>query len=319
MNKEQLQPNSFKNFVGQNKIINVIKWMIESSEVQKKPLDHILFYSSPGTGKTTLASVIANEQNTQIHYAQGSNIEKKSDLIALLASLEEGDILFIDEIHSLNEQLQESLYSAMEYFVFDLIVGVEDNARTMRMKLKPFTLIGATTDLNLISKPFKERFGFLARFKQYEDNEIEKIIVNSAKKLKMQLDEGVSALIAEHSRKTPRIANHLLKRCNDLMFAKKLQTLSLKNVAEVFKNLEIFKFGLNREHIDFLKTLRESFNEKWVSLDTVVNIVSSSKDNILKEIEPVLLSNNLIEKSSRGRRITSHGVDYLLSNFQSIS
>lgn len=310
--KIELQPSSFDEFIGQNNVKNTIKTMIASSLRQGINLDHMLFHGIPGTGKTSLAGIIANELNRQIHYVQASNLEKKSDLITILTCLNEGDILFIDEIHSLNSIIEESLYNAMEYFVFDLIIGVDASARTMRMNLKKFTLIGATTKFNMISKPFKERFGYIARFNNYTKKELCKIIRNSADKLQIEINDEEIFQISSFSNFTPRIANNLLKRCNDFRISLNKEVIDQETVRKTFYNLDLYKLGLGKEHVDYLKMLRENFNDKWVSLDTIANLMSIPKENILMNIEPLLLMHCLLIKSSRGRKISSYGIDYLL-------
>lgn len=313
MNRD-LRPSHFDEFIGQKKLIETIKAMIFSSKKQKKCLDHILFYGLPGTGKTSLASIIANETNAAIHYIQAANVEKKSDLISILSTINEGDILFIDEIHSLNKLIEELLYNAMEYFVFDIVLGAESNAKTMRMKIKKFTLIGATTKLNVISQPFKDRFGFIAKFNPYEIDELEKIIQNSANILKIKIESKEVKYICKYSKSTPRIANNLLKRANDFRIVQEKEIIDLDILKTTFDYLDLYEFGLSKDHLDYLELLRDSFEEKWASLDTITGILSSNKENVINDIEPLLLYYRLIKKSSRGRQITSLGIDYVLRN-----
>nr|WP_318031545.1 AAA family ATPase [Mycoplasmopsis bovis] len=202
MNQLLLRPTSFKEFIGQKKLIVTVKAMIDGSLYRNEVLDHILFYGPPGTGKTTLASLIGNELNKKVHYLQGALLEKKSDVLSVFANVNENDIVFIDEIHSINKSVEEIIYNAMEDFKIDIIIGPEGNSKVMRMNLKPFTLIGATTKLNLLSQPFKDRFGLLARLSQYSNEEIVKILQNSKKKLKVETDNEVLMLLAKYSRNT---------------------------------------------------------------------------------------------------------------------
>lgn len=307
-----LRPLNFKEFIGQEKIKKTLQVMIKSAKVQNKPIDHILFYGMPGMGKTTLATIIANESDNNIHYVQGSNIEKKSDLISILSILKENDIVFIDEIHSINKGVVEFLYSAMDDFVFDLIIGAEGNSKAMRMKLKPFTLIGATTKLNEIVQPFKDRFGYLCRLSSYTLENMIEIIQKSSNALKIEIQESLIRLIAEYSRSTPRLANHLLKRINDFSISQEQKEIDKRIIMKTFKNLDLYEFGLTKDHIEYMSILKDGFEEKCVSLDTLCGLLLNSKENIINEIEPILLYLKLIEKNSRGRRITSKGIDYLI-------
>lgn len=314
MKQHQLRPTTFKNFVGQEKLIITLKTMIEGAKHRKEVLDHIIFHGPPGTGKTTLATIIANEIGSQIHYLQGSLLEKKSDVLSVFANINENDIVFIDEIHSINKNVEELIYNAMEDFKIDLIIGPEGNSRVMRMSLKPFTLIGATTKMNLLSQPFKDRFGFKARLSRYKKEDIIKILKMSKNILTIKACDEVLEIIASYSRATPRIANHLLKRVFDFSIKNNEDVVSVKTVFQTFKHLELFERGLNRDHIDYLNLLNDTFNEKFASLDSIAGILNFGKENILNDIEPHLLHLQLIEKSPRGRIITSKGIDYLLRN-----
>ncbi|WP_036459158.1 Holliday junction branch migration DNA helicase RuvB [Mycoplasma leonicaptivi] len=314
----QLRPISFDDFIGQKTLKNTLRSMINSAKHQNKQMPHILLYGLPGMGKTTLASLIAYEMGSDIHFVQGANLEKKSDIINMLSIIKEGDIIFVDEIHSINKQIVEFLYNAMEDFVFDLIVGAEGNSKSVRMKIKPFTLIGATTKLNEIAQPFKDRFGYLARLSNYTEQELSEIINNSSKKLNINIEDKYINIISLYSRKTPRIANHLLQRINDFAISENNGVINNKILKITFKNLGLFEYGLTRDHIEYLEILKEGFEDKYVSLLTISGILSQTKENILSEIEPILQYFKLIEKSSKGRRISSKGIDYLLrQNFQS--
>ncbi|WP_331838425.1 Holliday junction branch migration DNA helicase RuvB [Mycoplasmopsis agalactiae] len=314
MNQLLLRPTSFKEFIGQKKLIITLKAMIDGSLHRNEVLDHILFYGPPGTGKTTLASLIGNELNKRVHYLQGALLEKKSDVLSVFANVNENDIVFIDEIHSINRAVEEIIYNAMEDFKIDLIIGPEGNSKVMRMNLKPFTLVGATIKLNLLSQPFKDRFGLLARLSQYSNEEIVKILQNSKKKLKVETDSDVLMLLAKYSRNTPRIANHLLKRAYDFSLKNNQSIIDAKTTYLTFKHLELFDLGLNKEHIEYLSLLSNSFYDKFVSIDAISGILNMSKENLINDIEPYLLYLQLIEKSPRGRRITTKGVDYLIRN-----
>ncbi|WP_435128487.1 Holliday junction branch migration DNA helicase RuvB [Mycoplasma sp. 6243] len=313
MEKLELRPQNFDDFIGQNHLKNTLKTIIESSKVQNKVLPHILFYGSPGMGKTTLATIIANEYGKSIHYVQGANIEKKSDLISMLSVINEGDILFIDEIHSINKAVIEFLYNAMEDFVFDLIIGVDGNSRSMRMKIKPFTLIGATTKINEIIQPLKDRFGYIGRIINYTKDDIIRILENTCTKLNIKVATEILEILCEYSRLTPRIANHIIQRVHDFAISHNNGIIDKKITKKTLRSLEIYKYGLTNEHIQYLEILKDGFNQNSVSLNTISGLTIREKGDILTEIEPILLYLNLIEKSSRGRRITSKGIDYLIS------
>lgn len=308
----QLRPQDFEHFIGQHKIVETIKAMIKSSKKQERVLPHILFHGMPGLGKTSLASIIANETNSSIHIIQGAHIEKKSDLISILSVIKENDIVFIDEIHSINKGVIEFLYNAMEDFVFDLIIGVEENAKAMRMKIKPFTLIGATTKISEISQPLKDRFGYIGRFENYSEEDLNKIIRTSMDLLNIEMEEKFIFIISSYSRSTPRIANQLLERVNDFAISQNHGKISKKIIFKTLKYLELYPLGLSKDHIDYLMTIWEGFEDRAVSLDTIAGLLPMQKDNILNEIEPILLYLKLIEKNSRGRKISSKGIDYLI-------
>ncbi|MBN4084534.1 MULTISPECIES: Holliday junction branch migration DNA helicase RuvB [unclassified Mycoplasma] len=312
MKIRELRPNNFNDFIGQNNLKKTLDAMVESSTKQNIPLPHVLLYGPPGMGKTTLASIIATKMNKKIHFIQGANLEKKSDIINVLSVINSGDIVFIDEIHSINKSIVEFLYNAMEDFVFDLIIGVDGNSKAIRMKVKPFTLIGATTKLNYIPQPFKDRFGYIGRLVNYNNDDIFKILRKTSKKLNIVVDDILLKEIAEYSRGTPRIANHLIQRINDFAITINNGQINIKIVKKALKHLELYKYGLTKEHIHYLNILRDGFDEKPVSLNTISSLLSHEKQDILNEIEPILLYLKLIKKNSRGRQITSEGIDYLI-------
>ncbi|WP_027334650.1 Holliday junction branch migration DNA helicase RuvB [Mycoplasmopsis felifaucium] len=314
MNQLQLRPKTFDEFIGQEKLKITLRTMIQGAQYRKEPLDHLLFYGPPGTGKTSLASIIANETKSRIHYLQGSLIEKKSDILSIFANINENDIVFIDEIHGINKNVEEIIYNAMEDYKIDLIIGPEGNSKVLRMNLKPFTLIGATTKLNLLSQPFKDRFGFHAKLNPYEEYEIVKILEINKEKMRLNVGNDILKMIAGYSRATPRIANHLLKRVCDFSINNIEEKITINTVKETLKHLDLYDFGLTREHIDYLELLNSTFNEKYASLDSISGILNVSKENIIYEIEPYLLYLHLIVKSPRGRKITTAGINYLLKN-----
>ncbi|VEU70984.1 Holliday junction branch migration DNA helicase RuvB [Mycoplasmopsis glycophila] len=311
-----LRPLKFEDFIGQDKLIKTLKAMITSSQIKKCVLSHILFYAPPGMGKTTLATIIANETDKKIHYIQGANLEKKADIINMLSIIQDGDIVFVDEIHSINRNIIEFLYSAIEDFVFDLIIGAEGNSRALRMKIKPFTLIGATTKINEIPQPFKDRFGYIARLVPYNEKDILKIIKHSTKKMNLKIPLEIQKFIANYARLTPRIANHLLERISDFAIAENNGKIDLNIVQKTFKNLDLYQFGLTKDHVEYLEILKNIGHNRSLSLDTITGISIHNKETILNEIEPILIYLKFIEKNSRGRKISDKGINYLLEQLK---
>ncbi|NQZ66059.1 MAG: Holliday junction branch migration DNA helicase RuvB [Mycoplasmatales bacterium] len=306
-----LRPNDFDNFIGQKKLKDTLEVMIQSSIQRKKQIDHLLFYGPAGLGKTSLANIVGNMLNKKIKYAQGPLLEKKADILSLFASITKGDIIFIDEIHGINKNVEELLYSAMEDGLIDIVLGPEGDQRIMRMKLPNFTLIGATTLFSKISQPLKDRFGFIGKFTRYSNHEIISILKNSSKILKTNIDIKALKKISSYSRSTPRVANNLLKRCIDFLTVKKMKTINLEIVNDAFFKMGLYKYGLTDQHIIYLKFLSESFKNNWVSINSISGIINEEKTNIELEIEPLLISNELIKKGTRGRQITEKGISYI--------
>lgn len=287
--------------------------MIGASQIRNSPLPHILLHGRAGTGKTTLASLIANEANLEIKYTQGSMFEKKSDLLNIFTNLPENCILFIDEIHSINKSVEELLYTLMEDFAIDVVLGVEQNSKIVRMKVRPFTLIGATTLLQAISKPLKDRFGYISRIKPYTVFHIEQILENSAKKLNILIDNYSCKLIASNSKNTPRIANHLLQRVSDFSVYND-EIINVHLTVKALENLGIYEYGLDEDQIQYLKVFNNRFKNQNLSIDLISGIMNMNKDLLINEIEPLLIEQKLIQKSSFGRKLTLKGKEYLEKN-----
>lgn len=307
----ELRPKTFDEFVGQEKIIKTLKVLLASAIHRKKMVDHILFYSPPGLGKTTLATLVAIENKANIKFIQGPLIEKKADLLTIFTSLSNNDILFIDEIHSINKNVEELLYSAMDEGVVDIPFGVEGEKKIIRMKLPNFTIFGATTKFSAISKPLKDRFGFIANLEPYTNSNIVTILCNSAKILKLDISKELISQIANYSELVPRKANNILKRIRDFSIYSNVKVITKSLVKETLHSIGIYNQGLTQQHILYLRLLKSVVKSNWVSLDTINSILHNQKENITSFIEPLLIQLNLIEKSFRGRRITQNGLQYL--------
>lgn len=307
------RPKMLNEFIGQDKIKNVLDISIKSSRKRKKQLDHVLISGSQGMGKTTLANIIANELQQKIKFAQGPQLDRKSDILTLLASISEGNIVFIDEIHGINKNVEELIYSAMEDGIVDVILGPEGDSKVIRMKLPSFTLIGATTKLSKISGPLRDRFGISLRIPNYSLEEVKEIVEKNSKILNINIDSKSAIEIASHSRKNPRVAIHLLKRSLDYALNLEKNVIDMQTIEETFTGLGIYKFGLTETHISYLNVLADRYGKKYCSLDLLAGLLNESRDSIEHDIEPILIDSFLIDKTNRGRTITIEGMKYLES------
>jgi Holliday junction DNA helicase RuvB len=299
-----LRPKKIAEYVGQNQIKENLVIFIEAARKRSEPVEHMLFYGPPGLGKTTLANIIASEMGVNIRITSGPAIQRSGDLVSLLTNLSESDILFIDEIHRLNTTVEEILYSAMEDYAVDLILGKGPSAKAMRMNLPKFTLIGATTKFGSLSSPLRDRFGFVHRLEFYEDKELSEIIRRSAQILGIKIDDSGILEIAKRSRKTPRIANRLLKRVRDYAEVKHNGVVNKAVAFEAINKLDIDELGLDRNDRFYLDTIINKFSGGPVGLETISAAISEDKDTIEDVIEPYLLQLGLINRTNRGRIAT---------------
>lgn len=299
-----IRPDNFDSYIGQKNNIENIKIYIDSAKKQNKAVDHILLHGSPGLGKTSLAKIIANEMGCEIKSTSAPSIKKTSDLISLLTNLGENGILFIDEIHRLSITHEEMLYSAMEDFHFDLTIGEGPNSKVVKIELPKFTLIGATTIPGNISTPMKDRFGIDIQMQPYEIFELKQIIKNIGNKHQIIISDECSYEIAIRSRETPRIAKKLTMRIIDFTINKNLSISEVQNTKKAFLSLQIDKIGLNKTDIDYLKKLVYDFNMKPVGIDNISSSIKLEKNYIIEQIEPYLISMNLVERTNKGRVAT---------------
>ena len=304
-----LRPSSWDEYIGQEKIKKNLKVFIEASKKRDEALDHILFFGPPGLGKTTIANIIATEMNTNIKTTAAPMIEKAGDLAALLTNIEEGDILFIDEIHRMSPAIEEILYPAMEDFRLDIIIGSGPAAQTVKIDLPRFTLIGATTRAGMLSNPLRERFGMHFRMQFYTPDELSKIVTQAAHKLEKPAEEKASSEIARRSRGTPRIALRLLKRVRDFSEVANENKVSLSRAKYALDELGVNNLGFDEQDIQLLELLVSAKN-KPMGLSTIGAALSEDEGTIEDVLEPYLIANGYIERTARGRIATQKSYEH---------
>lgn len=309
--EKTIRPQAFDEYIGQTDVKENIKVFVKAAKLRGVSLDHVLLYGPPGLGKTTLSHIIANELGSNIKTASGPTIEKSGDLAAILSSLEPYDVLFIDEIHRIPKYIEEILYSAMEDFKLDIIVGTDGNSRNIKIDLPPFTLVGATTRAGDLSSPLRDRFGITCKLEYYSDEELTEIVKRSARVLDLSIDEEAANVIAKRSRKTPRIANRLLKRVSDFALVKGLDVINKDVTNESLTRLKVDEYGLDNTDIEYLESLINKFNGGPVGIESIAASIGEEVTTIEDAIEPFLLQEGFIKRTIRGRQVTDKTYEYL--------
>ena len=302
--ENHLRLQLLKDYIGQQKVKETLSIYIEAARQREEPLDHVLFYGPPGLGKTTLAGIIANEMGVKMKVTSGPAIEKPGEIAAILNNLSEGDVLFIDEIHRLNRQVEEVLYPAMEDFAIDIVIGKGAAARSIRLDLPKFTLVGATTRAGLLTAPLRDRFGVVSRLEFYSTQDLMTIIRRSAEVLHVKIDERGAEELARRSRGTPRLANRLLKRVRDYAQVCHDGVITLQVANEALDLLDVDKYGLDQSDRNILLTMMNKFRGGPVGLDTLAAALGEDSGTLEEVYEPYLIKNGFIQRTPRGRVVT---------------
>lgn len=312
--EKTIRPQVFDEYIGQSDVKENIKVFVKAAKLRNSSLDHVLLYGPPGLGKTTLSHIIANELGVNIKTASGPTIEKSGDLAAILSTLEPYDVLFIDEIHRIPKYIEEILYSAMEDFKLDIIIGSDGQSRSIKIDLPPFTLVGATTRAGDLSSPLRDRFGITCKLEYYNDEELTQIVKRSARVLNLKIDEEAACTIAKRSRKTPRIANRLLKRVSDFALVNDLEVIDKDITNKSLTKLKVDEYGLDNTDIEYLESLINKFNGGPVGIESIAASIGEEVTTIEDVIEPFLLQEGFIKRTIRGRQVTEKTYEYLNKN-----
>lgn len=311
-----LRPQSLDDFIGQAHIKEALSISLQAAQKRNEPIEHVLLYGNPGLGKTTLAHIISKEMNGNIKITAGPALERVADLAAILSNLQQGDVLFIDEIHRMNKTIEEVLYSAMEDYALDIIVGKGPTARTLRMPLERFTLIGATTKLNLLSNPLRDRFGHVYHLRFYDHDDITSIVKRNANILQITSENDASQIIARRARRTPRVANRLLKRVRDYSQVKHNGIITVSVAKAALSMLDIDKHGLDDVDRKILDAIISKFSGGPVGLNTLAAATGEDTETIEMIYEPYLIQIGMLERTPRGRKATGLAHDHIGSSHQ---
>ena len=311
IDETNIRPQSLSEYIGQTDVKDNINIFIKSALIRGESLDHVLLYGPPGLGKTTLAYIIANELGSDVKTASGPSIEKRGDLAAVLSTLEEGDVLFIDEIHRIPRFIEEILYPAMEDFCLDIVVGSEGSTRNIRINLPHFTLVGATTRAGDLSSPLRDRFGIVSKLNYYTDDELFQIIKRTSRVLKMEIDDDAARELAKRSRGTPRISNRLFKRVRDFALVYGDGIINEKVLSSSLDKLKVDKTGLDETDYNLLTAIIERFNGGPVGIEALASSIGEEASTIEDVYEPYLLQQGFLKRTPRGRLVTDKAYEYL--------
>lgn len=309
--EKNIRPSSLSEYVGQSEVKENLEIFIKAAKLREEPLDHVLLYGPPGLGKTTLAFIIANELGSNIKTASGPSIEKSGDLAAVLSNLEPGDVLFIDEIHRMPRFVEEILYSAMEDFTLDIVIGSDSSSRNIKIDLPPFTLVGATTRAGDLTSPLRDRFGIINKLNYYTEEELKKIAIRTSTVLDCPIDEDAAVELARRSRGTPRICNRLFKRVRDFAIVMGNGNIDLKITKLALDKLKVDGLGLDETDYHLLKSIIEKFNGGPVGIEAIASSIGEEQTTIEDVYEPYLLQTGLLKRTTRGRMVTEKAYKHL--------